>query len=97
MLALIEVSIIGNKIGKAKMAVSVELLLVLEAIAETKVNVPEIPVLPKSKTHIKMLMFSMGLPKSIEKNNKFTRPITNNKIALKISLERIKACGLHKA
>lgn len=81
-LALMDVKIIGNKIGNAKIAVKVELLLVLEAIAETKVSVPEIPVLPKNKTHIKMLIFSTGLPKRMEKKRRFTKPITNNKTAL---------------
>lgn len=78
------------------MAVRVELLFVLEAIADTKVSIPEMPVLPKNKTHINIPMFSIGLPKSKVKNNKLTKPITNNKRALNISLETIKACGLQR-
>ena len=69
MLALMDVRIIGSNIGNAKMAVSVELLLVFEAIADTKVNIPEIPVLPKKSTQKKILMFSMGLPNKIVKKS----------------------------
>lgn len=96
MLALMDVRIIGSNIGNAKMAVSVELLLVFEAKADTKVNIPEIPVLPKKSIQKKILMFSMGLLNKIVKKSRLTKPITKSKMALYINFEMIKACGLHK-
>ena len=91
MLALIEVSIMGNKIGKASIAVSVELLSVFEAIADTKVKVPEMPVLPKNKTQKKIPKFSMGLPNNKLKKRKLTKPITKSRTGLNINFEMIKA------
>ena len=61
MLALIAVNKVGNRMGKASMAVKVELLSVLEAIAETSVRVVEIPRLPSKITSKKRAWFSIGL------------------------------------
>ena len=50
MLALMAVKSVGNMIGKDKIAVSVALLFVLEAMAELNVRMVEIPKLPKKRT-----------------------------------------------
>lgn len=89
MLALIPVRINGSNIGKAKMAVKVELLLVLEAMAETKVRTDEIPKLPMIKMMEKIPLFSKGLPNKTVKNNQLIKAISSKRIPLKINLERM--------
>ena len=92
-LAFIEVRMIGSKIGNPNIAVSVELLFVLEAIAETKVRIEAMPELPKIITAINTPLFSTGFPKSIEKNARLIRAITISKIELNMILDKIKFCG----
>lgn len=96
MLALIAVRIMGNNIGKPKMAVRVELLFVLAAMAATKVKIPEIPKLPKINTRKNTPLFSMGLPSNTVKNNQLIKAMANNSKLLNINLDRIIDCGLHK-
>lgn len=79
--------------GKAKMAVSVELLLVFAAIAEIKVRMPEIPKLPKSNTIEKSRLFSSGLLSKTVKNNQLIKAMRRINMALKRSFDNIIACG----
>ncbi len=62
MLALIAVSIVGSKIGKESIAVSVELLFVFEAIADVKVSTEEMEKDPRIAIEINMDLFSIRLP-----------------------------------
>ena len=79
----------GSKIGNPKTAVRVELWLVFEAMAETKVKTPEMPKLPNKITRKKMPIFSIGLPRRTLKKSKFTQAIRVNNMPLKISLEKM--------
>lgn len=92
-LAFTAVKIMGNNMGKAKMAVSVELLLVFAAIAEIKVRMPEIPKLPKSNTIEKSRLFSSGLLSKTVKNNQLIKAMRRINMALKRSFDNIIACG----
>ena len=75
------------------MAVRVALFFVLEAIAELRVKIVEIPKLPKNNTTENKLMFSTGLPSSTLKSNRVSAAITNCKMALNSILESMMACG----
>ena len=90
------VSNMGNIIGKAKMAVKVELLFVFEAMAETKVSTPEKPRLPNTITSIKAKLSSKGFPNKTLKKSQLIKAISNIKKPLKSSLESMMDCGLHK-
>jgi len=92
-LAFTAVKIMGNNMGNAKMAVSVELLLVFAAIAEIKVRMPEIPKLPSSNTTEKRRLFSSGLLSKTVKNNQLIRAMRRINMALKRSFDNIIACG----
>ncbi len=96
MLAFIAVNKVGSIIGNDKIAVKVELLLVLEAMAELRLKTVEIPKLPKKRTRMKRLLFSTGLPSSKLNNKKVSAVITNCKTALNNILERIIAFGFAK-
>ena len=85
----------GKRIGKAKMAVKVELLLVFAAMPETKVNTPENPKLASTKTAKKGRLFSKGFPKSRLKKSQLISPIKTNNKPLKSSLDRMMDWGLH--
>lgn len=95
-LAFTAVKIMGSKMGKAKIAVKVELLFVFAAMAETKVKIPEMPKLPKTNTPMKSELFSKGLLSKRVKNNQLIKAISKTKAALKSSLARIMACGLER-
>ena len=86
-LALMAVKIIGKSIGKPKTAVRVELLLVLAAMAETKVKVAETPKLPMRITTRNKLLFSSGFPKRTAKSNQLINAMRVSKMALKISFD----------
>lgn len=91
MLALMDVSRVGNIIGNDKIAVNVALLLVFEAIAELSVSTVEMPKLPNTKTAKNNSMFSIGLPKSRLKSNKLIIAITNCNKALNSIFDKIMA------
>jgi len=86
----------GNRIGKDRIAVNVELLLVFEAIAETKVSVEAMARMPNSKTRLKSALFSKGLPINSIKSPKVSPAVTSNKLALKISFENIIELALQR-
>ena len=89
------VKILGNKMGSAKMAVRVELLLVLEAMAAVRVRVEEMESTPSSSVSTKSEVFSMGFPNKTKKSRKFSAKISKSRKALKMSFEKIMAAGWH--
>ena len=74
--ALMLISRVGSSIGKLKIAVKVELLLVLLAMAEPNVRMDETPKLPRRKTRQNNAKFSIGLLRNKLKAMKF-RMVTN--------------------
>lgn len=62
--ALMLINRVGKSIGKLKIAVNVELLFVLLAIADPKERMHAMPMLPRKKTRMKREIFSMGMPKN---------------------------------
>ena len=95
MLAFIAVKILGKRMGSAKMAVMVELLLVLEAIAAVRVRVEEMEHTPSKTAKKNSELFSIGLPNRTMKSRKFKPRIMRFRKALKISFEKIMEDGRH--
>lgn len=83
----------GSKIGKLNIAVNVELLLVLLAMAAPKVKIEDIPILPRKRDKQKSRMFSSGLPRSRLKTKKFKILTKRTIILLKINLDSMIDCG----
>lgn len=79
--------------GKLRIAVKVELLFVLLAIAALNVRIEEIPKLPNNSMRQKIKVFSKGFPKSKLKTKKFKKETIRINNELKSNLEIIMACG----
>ena len=84
----------GKRIGKDRIAVRVELLFVLDEIAETRVKVEEIANTPAIRINENSQLVSTGFPSSMVNKQQVKNPINNRMKEFNMSLENIMADGL---